>query len=211
MRTGLVIVGAALTLVGAAVIGAVSFPQESGPITKSGSVWVTSLNTTWRTYPLSAVASGTATLKLTWSSSAPVSVSWAQAEPCGSDQYCVVGNPLASWTGGMNGSWTESGSSGDLYVVGLAPASNNTSVNFTAVFQETYRTSFLALAPLPFALTVAAGGVLIGIGGLATYLGLFLSGNPYRQPPPDLPPWDEADLEGAVDSEAVQEELRYRT
>jgi len=67
-------------------------------------------------------------------------------------------------------------------------------VNFSAEFTEHYRSSDLSLPPIPFAVTVAGGSILAGVGGVLLYLGLFLPSGvyaPYDEPSDNEEPQDD--------------------
>ena len=58
-------------------------------------------------------------------------------------------------------------------------------LNFTSEFVESYPAPAHHLPLVPFALVVSGGSFLVGIGGLAIYLGVFLPSNVYGAPPPE--------------------------
>jgi hypothetical protein len=211
MRTGLVAVGVALAVVGAGVIAAVSVPVSSPPISRTGSLSLDGFDSSnWSSSLFAAVPASSAGLSLLWSSNGPMSVTLSDAEKCDNNSagWCEVGPSLAGWTDASNGSWAATGPARSLYVLGFLSAGSGSPVNFSAQFNESYRTTGPALPTLLYGLAVAGGGVLIGIGGLVTYLGLFLPTNPLAPADPALEP--AGDLDG-LDPAAIDEELEFRS
>jgi hypothetical protein len=207
-----VLVGLSLAVVGAGVIAAVLTPVQSPPITQTRSTSLQNyISGSWQYDALHMVATSSASEFLEWNASGPMSVTLYPAEPCTSTLgACPQGAQLAAWTDKPGGTWKGSGPATSVYLLAFLSDTPNGSANFSAELGETYRTLGPALPPAPFALAVAGGGVLLGIGGLATYLGLFLPSNalgPGRPGDPELDP----KLAGPdADPEAIEEELRFR-
>lgn len=194
MRLGLVAVGTAFALIGAAVIVAVVLPSDQPTLTRSTSDAVDHLaNGDWRTLNISASSSSQATMTLAWMATGDVNVSWYRTEPCSTPPHqCVLVPPLMSWSSAKAGHWSSSGTAGSTYLL-YVEATPSAGVNFSAEFDEHYRTSELALTPIPFAVTLLGGSLLTGMGGVALYLGLFLPSGVYgplgeQSPAPDDPP-----------------------
>jgi hypothetical protein len=215
VRTGLILIGLSLAVVGAGVIAAVVIPVPSPPVTETRSASLQNFTSgSWQYDLLHTVSASTASEYLNWSASGGnMSVSLSHAVACGSSLgWCEQGAPLVTWTNNASGTWKGAGPATALYVLAFRSDIPNGSVDFSAEFGETYRTLGPALPLAPFALAVAGGGVLLGIGGLATYLGLFLPSNalaPSGHPgDPELDPR----LAGPdADPAAIEEELRFRS
>jgi len=201
MRSGLVAVGAAFAVVGAAVIVGVLYPGDSPTNGRTSLADANGLSPgSWRQFVLAATASNAATVTLNWTATtgnpstlASVNVSLYTARPCPpSTVPCAVDPALYTWTGSNGGQWSASGRAASTYLLYVDdPAGQKLSDNFTATFVEQYRLGGLPLPMVPFAVTMVGGGLLAGVGAVALYLGLFLPSGVYDAPPA----WDEADLD----------------
>jgi hypothetical protein len=196
VRTGLVAVGTAFSVVGAAVIVGILYPGDDSTQTRVTTAGVDGLNGgNWKPFILPTSSSSRASLTLSWSASSGdagavsrLDVSLYSAYPCPSPTgACLDDPPLHVWNGTGTGHWNASGA-GSMYVlyVDLEGASN-LSANFTATFVETYATSVLPLPMLPFMITMVGGGLLTGVGAVGLYLGLFLPPGVYDRPDPYVP------------------------
>lgn len=201
MRTGLVAVGAAFAVVGAAVIVGVLYPGDHPSDVRTSLADVNGLSPgSWRQFVLSATPSHSATVTLNWTATtgnpstlASVNVSLYTGGPCpASPGTCAVNPALYNWIGENGGHWTGSGAVVSSYVLYVDdPADQKVSDNFTATFVEQYVLGGLPLPMIPFAVTMLGGGLLAGVGAVALYLGVFLPSGVYDAPPE----WDEADLD----------------
>ena len=171
-------VGAVFALVGAAVIWAIAAPGDDSQNSRAATEAVDHLaGSSWRTFNVTAASSRSATLTINWTSTGPVTVSWYATTSCSTPPHtCAVNPPLDSWSGEKSGRWSASGASGTRYLLYVEawPTTDNGTVNFTATFNERYRASDLSLPTLAFAVTLAGGALLAGMGAVAVYLGLFL-------------------------------------
>ena len=191
VRPGLVAVGVAFALVGAAVIVGILYPGDIPTVERSSSDKVANLTgSDWRSLAVPATASSPATLTFNWSASAPVNVTWYSAYPCTPAPHtCVTSPPLWTWIENVSGHWGATGTAGALYEFEVEAAGGpNASVNFSATFTEEYRAGQRTLPPLPFAVTMVGGSLLAGVGAVALYLGLFLPAEVYAPPEPEPPP-----------------------
>jgi hypothetical protein len=200
VRPGLLAVGAALAIVGAAVIVVLVAPSDVPPSTHTGSWNEQDLPQSPQTYFFPAMSSGSAVLSVTWSLGiqptelASSSVSWYAATACstGTD-WCPDGPALVNWTNDTSGVWSDSGSSGPMFELSVdAVGRGGTPVDLAATFSEQYRTTDRPLPMVPFLLVMSGGALLAGIGAVAVYLGLFLPPGLYPRPelrePPEEPP-----------------------
>ncbi len=206
------VIGVVVAVVGAGVIAAVTIPVDSPPITETRSASLQNFTSgSWQTNVFHVIAATSASESLVWNASGKMSVSLSVAVSCPSPPgWCEQGKPLVNWTNHTLGSWHAKASASALYVLAFLSDSPNGSVNFSAQFGETYRTLGPALPEAPYALAVGGGGVLLGIGGIATYLGLFLPGQPFAPGAPGDPKLDPALAGPDADPEAIDEELRFR-
>jgi len=182
MRPGLIAVGVAFAVVGAAVIVGILYPGDNPPLERTGSSDVVGLpGGDWRSFLLPASASDPATLTLSWSATGTVNVTWYSARVCTqAPGICVDTPPLRLWLGNSSGHWSATGSADSLYeLVVYAGVLHNQSVNFTAAFTEQYHAGPQTLPFVPFAITMVGGSLLTGIGAVVLYLGLFLPSGVY--------------------------------
>jgi hypothetical protein len=195
VRTGLLAVGAAIAIVGAGVVAAVALPFGAAASSTTDRSFQSSVGPdTWKTYNIPAASAGDAAVRFDWNSTHATEVYWYAAGPCvGSASWCLKGGPLASWKGNTTGHWAGFGPPSTGYCV-LVDDDNNVSVNFTGEFVESYPAPNHRLPMVPFALVLGGGTMLIGMGGLAMYLGVFLPSGVYRSEPTGS---DDADPEGS--------------
>jgi hypothetical protein len=186
MRPGLLAIGAAFAVVGAGVIAAVTYPGDDPLGSRTGTVVIDDLTPgTWQLVPLPAEPSSFASLSFTWYSTEPVHLDWyvATTQP-GCTQYtfygiCPVKPQLAEWSNNVTGHWAESGDSSSMYCLWISTATN-TSATVSATLSESYAMGPLPLPMWPLAWAIAGGSLLLGVGGVALYLGLFLPSGVYR-------------------------------
>jgi hypothetical protein len=179
-----------MAIVGAGVVVAVVMPFGSATPAKTEGSWQASvISGPPDKHAVSTSPTGSATVTFTWNSSVSVEVWWYQAGPCGGNappgSWCLVaGPPLATWAANTSGHWTDSGAPASAYCV-LVENSGSAPVNFSDQFVESYVDPLHHLPLLPFGLIVGGGALLVGIGGLAIYLGAFLPSGVYQAVPGD--------------------------
>ena len=196
VRTGLVAVGAAIAIVGAGSILAVVLPFDGPDEQQVSTKEADGLapQAPWST-DFTTVSSSQALVTFTWYASGNAEVRWWSAAPCqNSEGYCVQGGPLQSWNGSLEGRWTTSGAPSTLYCVWVND-NDTVPLNFSGHFQESYRTSIVPLGELGMALTLTGGSMLVGIGAIAVYLGLFLPGGTFGGGEPELGPGDDPEFD----------------
>jgi hypothetical protein len=179
VRRGLVVVGLAIALVGGGMVGSLFF---LGGVTNTSLYGVaygipagSTENATLRFTPV-----GTGSLSLAWSSSGPANVSVWAVHACAAGT-CPSGPALVDWSSNVSGRWSVSGAIGTYYTV----SSTNTgasSVQFSGTFTEQYLSSGSGLTLAQLSLILAGAFVLLAIGGIAIFLGLFLRGGVYSDP-----------------------------
>lgn len=204
MRRGLIVVGVAVALVGVGVL-IIAFGVSPGASTSD--VFSVNAPTIDANQSFSHVIVGvlqkTATVVYGWSSSHSVKVNLYVALACADNlsRYCPAGPALKSW-------WDTSGVySYTAAVVGpwlvQVNSTNGTATSFNSTLVETYVNPPAFGLSLDVYVLLAASIVLVGIGALALFLGLFLRGGIYDRAPPRLtPPPDSSILgQGAGDLE----------
>lgn len=178
--------GLALALVGVAVIlsgflipvggpgvtearlNSITAPNIASEQTRIGVIWMTN------------TSSGT--LELSWSATHAIVVAVYQGVPCSAaSRFCASGPALADWPSNSSGSWNRTGSLSFPYLLSM----ENVEVS-NATLRGTVAESFASDSPtLPTwaVVTILAGGtLLLAIGGLAVFLGLFLRRGVYTEP-----------------------------
>lgn len=128
-----------------------------------------------------------ATFSLNWTGSASVQVFLYVAGVCGngSGEYvCGEGGPVAHWWS-ATGTWTWSGAATEPWLIVVYNV-NGTTVSFSGSMVETYPAKGTFTDGIGLLVLILASVVLLGIGSLAVFLGLFLRGGVYgrSQPPP---------------------------
>lgn len=187
MRTGLVALGIVLAVLGATALVAVVLPSDDPWQSHDATGAIVDLPAgETKTVFLPAEAAGHATLTFSWTADQVAVVELFATKPC-STGACAITPALETWPGGKSARWSASGSSAAEYEVSVeAWPTDPDPANFSGVLSESYRASDLALPLVPFALVLAAGATLTGIGGVILYLGLFLPAGVYG--PLDAPP-----------------------
>lgn len=184
MRSGLVAVGLALVVVGA-VVGytgiSIVGPTQSRGFTQALSV-PNIMPFHQRVDVVHVTNSSSATFVVSWTSTQALNVTLYQGVPCGSSSgYCETAGPLAQWPSNTSGQWSHNGRVTDPYLLAIENLQpSNTSL--VGSLAESYPDGH-GSAPTSTVLTILAGGVLlIAIGGLALFLGLFLRSGVYSEP-----------------------------
>jgi len=214
VRTWLVVIGTVIALLGAGLLVTLFF-LTGGPAT-TDQVTVQNLginpDSNWSEV-LTPSASVAGSITLSWTASSPVNVSLTPAIPCHlANGYCPSGVPVLSWAAVASGKGTDTHVNSSSYVLAVMNPSQN-SITFSGYVTVVFN----AASPLPaWGWGVIAGGgiVLLGIGSVATFLGLFLPGGVYSDEdagtPPVLPPDYVPDDEPADGAAAEPSEPRSR-
>lgn len=174
-------IGAAIAVVGAGVIVAIVDPGSNPQLTRTSTAFADGLGTgDSRSFVLYATATDRATFSLVWLAGGLMSVELYNAYSCRTPP-CITYPAIVVWPGDKNGSWSATGTAASEYELVVEPAgAPNGTFNFVANFTEKYRSEALSLPLMAFAVTMAGGSVLAGIGGVLLYLGLFLPAGVYR-------------------------------
>jgi len=186
VRTGLVILGSVIAIIGAGLIVTLFF-LSGGPTTTSHFSFDDPGLSPHTDLPevFALSSSSHVTVGLSWSSSGPANVSLTPAAPCtGSIGACPVGPPVFNWTLNLSGKGSVTANATEYILLVTNPGPGP--IKFSAVVTVDYQ----AGAPLPawgWGLIAIGGLTLLVIGGIAVFLGLFLPGGVYGPPgePPD--------------------------
>ncbi len=182
MRSGLVIAGVAVAVVGAGLLLSLFFLPAPPVNSRFSSVAISDLgpNAT-NPWIISEDSASQGTLVLTWSSQGPVSVSLYTTVPCQGQGVCPAGKPLVTWNANTSGAWSYHGAVGAAYLLSVLNF-GHASTSFVASLTETYTVPTPSQAVPAWALITVGGLFLLGIGGIAMFLGLFLEPGIYRPP-----------------------------
>ena len=135
-----------------------------------------------RTWVIPEVPAYSGTLVLGWNSSGPASVSLWNAGPCPTTTaVCPAGTPAVNWTGNVTGAWSFQGKIGSAYLVSVSNF-GHVPISVSASLTETYVVPTVSQEVPAWALILLGGLVLLAIGGVAAFLGLFLERGVYRPP-----------------------------
>ncbi|MGP8159381.1 MAG: hypothetical protein ACLPWO_07255 [Thermoplasmata archaeon] len=200
MRTGLVVLGTIIAVLGVGLILTLVFLSSGSANTSQVSSQDPDLaphsNETWI---VSGPTPGAGSIALSWTASSPANVSlWPVTSCVGPFGPCRTGSAVLRWSAATSGQGTVVPSNASLYIL-LAANPGNLSLRFSAMFSI----SFAPTAPFPawgWGLIATGGVALLTIGGIALFLGLFLPAGVYPDPDvevaavrhPSLPPedWD---------------------
>jgi hypothetical protein len=194
VRTGLLLAGLAVAIIGVGVI-LVSLSYPTGP---SGTQLDTLSAPTVQAHAtlleeVVGVNESSAQVTLVWAASQYMDVALYGSGPCPhSSGTCPGGAPLKSWVG-YTGKWSASGALlFPLYLNLTNP--NGTIASFSGTLVETYSTSALADPTWSLFVPLLGAAVLVAIGGVAIFLGLFLGQGVYSPtpaPPTRYDGWDD--------------------
>lgn len=208
MRVGLLVVGAAVALIGAGVLLA-SFSLSQGATSSQLDTVSLPAIAPHSTFgqQLGGVNQSSATVSLDWSSTGYLDVAVFPAVPCPHGPgVCPSSKAAASWSG-ISGRWSTSGSFSFPLFLNLSNP-NATPTAFSATFRESYTTSSPVNPTLSLFVSLVGAVVLFIIGGVAVFLGLFLPKGVYspgrgqpitEDPDEEYEDFDDEELDGDVD------------
>lgn len=202
MRGGLFVAGVAIAVVGAGLMASLFFLPGTPTDTRYTSVSIADLSANaTRSWMVSEETTFSGTLVLSWNSSAPVTVEFSKTSTCpiGSG-LCPAGRPIIAWYGNLTGVRTLTGPVGSTYLLSVTNSGTST-LSFIGTVVESYNVPTPSQAVPAWALITLGGLVLLGIGAIATFLGLFLPSGVYRSSPTDLAPLDDATAEASDEFE----------
>lgn len=183
VRTGLVVVGSVIAILGGGLIVTLFF-LSAGPATTSlvsvqngGLLPGTNYSST-----ISPSGSVPSSITVSWSSNGPANVTLTPAEPCpGPSGWCSHGSPILAWTLVSSGKETTTATNSSAYILEVVNG-GTVVLKFSAGVTVAYQPA--SPVPLWGWWLIAGGGiVLLGIGGIAIFLGLFLPGGVYSRGP----------------------------
>jgi hypothetical protein len=197
VRTGLVVVGAALAIVGAGLTLSAFFEPGSPSLTQVNPLSAPNLLPGEpRTMVVWLENTSSGTLSLSWVSSSTVNVSVYRATACGfvtsntHVRYCINGSALASWPSSSSGHWNISGTISFPLLLNVDNLGSKLA-NVSAVFDEVWASTSPPVPTWIFLSTLTGGVVCISLGGVAIFLGLFLRAGVYS----DRAPRDDPELD----------------
>lgn len=174
MRTGLLAAGVAVAVIGVGVLFA-SLSFSSGPaVTQFDPVEVSTLAPyAYYTQQLDGTNQTTASVELSWASSQKLAVAVYTAVSCPHiTGICPSASAVVTWYDD-SGHWSWSGPLSFPLFLNLSNP-NASTVAFAGSLIETYTTSALANPSWNLFVPLMGAAVLIVIGGVAVFLGLFL-------------------------------------
>lgn len=184
VRPGLVAIGLALVLVGA-VVGytGLSIPGVSVPAGFTETISAPNVAPSHeRVDVISVMNTSSGTFAISWTSTQNLNVSLYQGVACTSaSHYCESGLALARWPANSSGNWKHAGGIVNPYLLTIQNL-EATNVSLAGSLAESYPGGTGA-PPASAVVTILAGAVLlVAIGGMALFLGLFLRGGVYSEP-----------------------------
>lgn len=185
MRTGLVVVGAAIAVIGGGLFLSL-FVISGGPASTTHVSFDNPQLPGRSSWPevIAKSTSTTASIGLTWTATAPVNVSLTPAGACDSPLgVCPTGPSLFNWTLATSGKQTGSTGNASAFILDVTnPATGFVGFNAVVALETTPSS---ALPVWAWGLIALGAVILLAIGGIALFLGLFLPGGVYREPPSD--------------------------
>lgn len=141
-----------------------------------------------RSVPFSEVATGYGSLSLSWTSSGAASVSFWAVAPCsGTNGDCPITPALATWSSNRSGNWSVTGTIVAGYLLTIRNA-DGAALSISVATSESYGGHGSAPA-FPVWLFMASGSLLLlVIGSVAVFLGLYLPGGVYSRRGTELDP-----------------------
>lgn len=204
MRTGLVGAGAVVAIVGAGLVVSLFFLPGPPTDTHTTSDSIADLGSSPRTWTITENAVDPGSMTLSWTSSGAATVQLWMGGPCtvGSGT-CPVGSPITAWNGNDSGQWSMQGSIASVYLLSVTNY-GSMPISFTGTLTETYQVPTASAAVPAWALIALGGLILLGIGGLAIFLGFFLATGVYRPPRSGSEAFEPMDLDEGPDGLAPE-------
>ncbi|MCI4372380.1 MAG: hypothetical protein L3K02_01860 [Thermoplasmata archaeon] len=201
VRTGLVVIGVALAVVGAGLTLSAFFEPGAPSQTQVNPLTAPNLQPGLpRTMVVWLENTSSGTLELNWVSSSDVNVSVYRGTNCGFVTsntvviYCPSGPALASWPSNSSGHWNISGAISFPLLLNLDNLGSKV-VNVNAVFDEVWASTSPSVPTWVFVSTLAGGVACISLGAVAVFLGIFLKGGVYSTVGrSEAPPSDDLDF-----------------
>lgn len=210
MRTGLVLIGVVILLVGGAVFLFVLFPPTHGVPFIQTTPFLASAGPhgSGVTHPWEVTSEPPGSVALFWVANASIGLNFYDAAGCPLFvQDSCSGHPLVSWPQNASGLYTNA--SGVICPCFVIPVNgHNFPVGVNGYLVVTYQNSVPSLSPWAYGAIFFGSVILLVIGGLALFLGVFLRGGVFRR---TRPPSGSAleFLEGDRDVEGPPEDGSY--
>ncbi|HKN06669.1 MAG TPA: hypothetical protein VJ021_03555 [Thermoplasmata archaeon] len=198
MRSGLVVIGVVIAVLGAGLVLTLFILSGGQSVTTQYRPQDPSLSPGFsQNWIVPGPIGGSGSMSVSWTSSSSAGVAlWPTSTCTAPGGFCPTGVPLLNWTAAEFGQGTVSSASGSAYIL-IVTNSGNTDLRFTGLISVTYSPGS-AVPDWSWGLIAAGGIVLLTIGGVALFLGLYLPTGVYRDPDagpvairhPSLPPDD---------------------
>jgi len=185
VRVGLVVIGLAFVIVGGGLVASFFLFSSSSPPgavtrTVTASQILPDQSQVW---PLQTVGSGQGSVALAWTANGRSNVTFVAASACQAPGgWCADGPLLAHWPYNLSGSWHGSGSLPPAYLLTVTDRSSG-EIAFNATLTESYPGTTFGLGSIDLILVTIAIILLLATGAIGVFLGLFLPGGVYRNPP----------------------------
>jgi hypothetical protein len=196
VRTGLVVLGVVIAVLGAGLVLSLFILDSGASTTTLVSPSVPSLSPQGsQSWDILGTQSSTATVSLSWFASGPADVSLVPGTPCSSSTgYCPTGNYSLNWTSATSGKGTLTGLTSYGYLL-MVHNPGTKALSFSATVSVTFARGS-SVPTWTWGLIAGGGITLLAIGGVALFLGLFLAPGVYDDPDgevravrhPSLPP-----------------------
>jgi hypothetical protein len=183
VRKGLLIVGIGVAIVGSTFIATIiSLPPPPSQMSAATLDVPYLLDNSTATSRISPASAPSANIYLSWVSDYPIAVSLYDRLPCAPQgPSCTPTAPLVSWTRNASGNWSSSGGI-DLPVYVVLTNNGSTPATVSGTIVATYVPSAPYLPTWSLIALVTGALVLLGIGAVAIFLGLFLRAGIYSHP-----------------------------
>ncbi len=180
VRPWLVVIGIVFALVGGALIGSAFYIPNAPSVTQTKQLSAAVNPGPGQEWPFVFGGTSPSTVSVDWTASNGANVSFWSAAPCSSGKsLCPVGGALVSWTGAATGHWSLPGASGSDYLLSISTATPSGLV-FNGTVSATYVAPHSSLG-IPTILVVVGGVLLLAVGAIALFLGLFLPSGVYAR------------------------------
>lgn len=179
-----------MAVIGAGVIASLALAPDPGTLRESWPIDIENLTSNAsRGVPVPVTDGASSVFSFDWVASSAAEASLWPAVSCGAAVgACPTTElPVVHWNATTHGDWTTHGDLPSYYLLTIWAAAKS-SVNFTGQVAETYSAPSLAIPTWAEISVIVGGVVLLGIGAMALFLGLFLRTSIYRGPPPPPPP-----------------------
>lgn len=193
VRPGLVAIGLAIAFVGAGLGGSLVLLPSGTNETVSSTITLGVLPGAPSNWTINLTQNSGSSLVVSWTTTAAANVTlWGLGACPSGTGLCPVSPAIESWTTAATGRWSTSGPLGPGLLVSVTDAAGR-SISFSGTATEGYPTKGTTSLPVE-TLEIAAAAVLLLIGGVAVFLGLFLRSGVYgRNPAPRTSPYPRID------------------